>query len=100
MPLVYVPVIANVTCVVVQVTTVNVELTLLGVLVVVGLNPASVIVEPTKNGWTGWVAYVIVPVPPPIANAVAVIATVVPALVCDVLAMYTMPPYLTNEPLA
>ena len=50
-PAVYVPVNANVTCVVEQLTTVNVVLTVLTVpLVLVGLNPASVIVDPTKNG--------------------------------------------------
>ena len=53
-------------------------------LVVVGLKPASVIVAPTKNGWTVCAVYAKVAVPALTVNAVAVSVAVELALVCAV----------------
>jgi hypothetical protein len=70
---VYVPVNANVTCVVEQLVTVNVPLTLLTVpLVCKGLNPETVIVDELVNGANGCVANVAVAVPPLTVNPVIV----------------------------
>ena len=74
---VYVPVIANVICVVVHVNTTNVELIEFTVpLVCAGLNPASVIDAPTLNGATACVAYVTVAVPELTVIPVAVILSI------------------------
>ena len=83
---VYVPVNANVTLVVVQAVTTKVVLTELTVpLVEVGLNPASVIDEPTRNGCTTCIANATVPLVPFKVMPVAVKEAVGTADSCAVL---------------